>query len=577
VRYSLRQIAWAAFVIAVVLLVVIGGGAYRATNRLVASERLVGHTQEVQQVLEDLRSDSLRANNSRRGFIITREDTQLRGFNAASKEIPEKLNRLRQLTSDNPKRQIDIDDLQTLFDRHLGLMRESLDLRRSGQPDTDRQIQITEQSAVLGDQVHTRIIAINGQENQLLEERNAASQRVYTHTVIILAVGFVSALLLLAAEFFLLNLEFARHQKTEMRAQESREVVDGFFSSSTVGFAILDSELRYRRINGILAEMDGLTPETFTGKSLKETFGERLFKAESIFQEVIHSGVPILDQEISGETPGHPRELRHWLANYFPIHDSRGKVSQVGIIAVDVTARRHAEDALRGLTARLLTIQDQERRRIARELHDSLGQYLAGLKMSLEMLANPAFQKKETLFAECSGILEKCISETRTLSHLLHPPLLDEAGFASAANWFVRGFSERSGIPVTLDLPPDLSRLPEAIEMALFRVLQESLTNVHRHSKTTSAEIRLQLDAKAVTLEVKDHGQGIPAELLRKMKKEGMHAGVGLAGMRERVYELGGRFEIQSDSRGTTVHFSIPFMAESGMAAKSMHANLPSG
>jgi signal transduction histidine kinase len=246
----------------------------------------------------------------------------------------------------------------------------------------------------------------------------------------------------------------------------------------------------------------------------------------------------------------------------------------VGIIAVDVTARRDAEDALRGLTARLLTVQDQERRRIARELHDSLGQYLAALKMSLEILANPASQKKETLFVECNSILERCISETRTLSHLLHPPLLDEAGFASAANWFVHGFSERSGIRVALNLPPDLSRLPEAMEMALFRVLQESLTNVHRHSKATSAEIRLQLSAQAVTLEVTDHGQGIPPAVLSKMQKDGTRVGVGLAGMRERSYELGGKLEIQSDSRGTTVRFIIPFSSGQGQSV-AMPAGSP--
>jgi signal transduction histidine kinase len=574
VRYSLRPIAWAAFVIAVLLLVVIGGIAYRTTNRMVFSERLVSHNREVQQVLEDLRSDSLRASNSRRGFMITREDAMLGGFHAALEDIPEKLNYLRQLTSDNPRSKAEIDELQGLFDRHLSLIKESLALRKSGRPDSARQIQITEQGAEIGEQVNDRLLRLHTQEEKLLRQQKMASQRAYTHTLIALFIGFVGALLLLAVEFFLLNLEFARHEKTGLIAQQSREVVDGFFSSSTVGFAILDSELRYRRINGVLAEMAGLTPETFAGKALEGIFGERLFKGASIFQQVIRTGVPILDEEVSGETPGRPKEIHHWLVNYFPIHDNRGGINQVGIIAVDVTARRDAEDALRGLTARLLTVQDQERRRIARELHDSLGQYLAALKMSLEILANPASQKKEALFVECNSILEKCISETRTLSHLLHPPLLDEAGFASAANWFVHGFSERSGIRVALNLPPDLSRLPEAMEMALFRVLQESLTNVHRHSKATSAEIRLQLSAHAVTLEVTDHGQGIPPAVLSKMQKDGTRVGVGLAGMRERSYELGGKLEIQSDSRGTTVRFIIPFSSGQGQAV-AMPAGSP--
>jgi signal transduction histidine kinase len=224
---------------------------------------------------------------------------------------------------------------------------------------------------------------------------------------------------------------------------------------------------------------------------------------------------------------------------------------------VDVTARRDAEDALRRLSGRLLGIQDQERRRIARELHDSLGQYLAGLKIAIDMLASRSAQK-DPLLVECADILERAISETRTLSHLLHPPLLDEAGLASAASWFVAGFSQRSGIPVSLDLPSDLQRLPEAIEIALFRILQESLTNVHRHSRAKSAEISLDVDAEQVTIEVRDHGRGMPPHIIRQIEAETSKLGVGLAGMRERIHELGGVFAVSSDQHGTTVRATIP-------------------
>jgi two-component system, NarL family, sensor kinase len=163
---------------------------------------------------------------------------------------------------------------------------------------------------------------------------------------------------------------------------------------------------------------------------------------------------------------------------------------------------------------------------------------------------------------ECADILERAIAETRTLSHLLHPPLLDEAGFASAASWFVAGFSQRSGILVSLDLPTDLQRLPEAIEIALFRVLQESLTNVHRHSRAKSAEISVEVDAEQVTIEVRDHGRGMPSHVIKQVEAETSKLGVGLAGMRERIHELGGRFAVSSDEHGTTVHASIPLGME---------------
>jgi signal transduction histidine kinase len=174
------------------------------------------------------------------------------------------------------------------------------------------------------------------------------------------------------------------------------------------------------------------------------------------------------------------------------------------------------------------------------------------------MLAQSQPEANAAILAECRDILDKSITETRTLSHLLHPPLLDEAGFASAASWFVTGFSQRSGIPVSLDIPPDLPRLPEAVEIALFRILQESLTNVHRHSHAPSAEIKVEADAEQVSIEVKDHGRGIPGYILRHVDGEGAKLGVGLAGMRERIHELGGVFEVVSNERGTTVRAVVP-------------------
>src|SRR5204862_8053331 len=190
------------------------------------------------------------------------------------------------------------------------------------------------------------------------------------------------------------------------------------------------------------------------------------------------------------------------------------------------------------------------RRRIARELHDSLGQYLAGLKIAIEMLSNAGPGKNEVLLAVCNDILDKSIAETRTLSHLLHPPLLDEAGFSSAASWFVNGFSQRSGIQVSLEIPADLPRLSEAVEIALFRVLQESLTNVHRHSRAATAEIRVEADAEQISMEIRDHGRGIPAPVLTQVDGQTSKWGVGLAGMRERIHEIGGNFEVLSNETG---------------------------
>jgi two-component system NarL family sensor kinase len=156
--------------------------------------------------------------------------------------------------------------------------------------------------------------------------------------------------------------------------------------------------------------------------------------------------------------------------------------------------------------------------------------------------------------------MEQCISEVRTLSYLLHPPTMDAAGFVSAARWYVEGYGQRSGLNVTLDAPADLDRLPDAVELALFRVLQEALTNVHRHSGAAAAEIVVRQDAEQVVLEIKDNGRGIPAELLNHFHATGSGTGVGIAGIRERIRELGGKLTLESDSGGTLVRVAIPLV-----------------
>lgn len=213
--------------------------------------------------------------------------------------------------------------------------------------------------------------------------------------------------------------------------------------------------------------------------------------------------------------------------------------------------------ALRVLSTRLIRVQDDERRRVARELHDGLGQYLVAAKMSLDVLSRK-LQNATSQFQDVQHLVERAITETRTLSHLLHPPLLDEAGFASAARWYVEGFGNRSGIKSSLEVPDNLPRLAPDIETALFRILQEALTNVHRHARSKAVDVRLTVDGTYAKLTIKDAGRGIPKDLLDRFAQSGTNVGVGLAGIRERIKELGGVFEIQSDGHGTVLSAVIP-------------------
>lgn len=230
--------------------------------------------------------------------------------------------------------------------------------------------------------------------------------------------------------------------------------------------------------------------------------------------------------------------------NYRLLRSELGERQRAEKIALD------SQESLRLLSTRLLHVQDEERRRFSREVHDSLGQYLNLVKMSLSTLAD---RYSAAELSESLEYLDRCIAETRTISYLLHPPLLDEMGFAFAAKWYLDGFAQRSGIQVRAEIPDDMPRLSHSVELALFRILQECLTNIHRHSGSPRADVAIERTAQEVTLRIRDYGKGISGELLERFRVSGSHTGVGLAGMRERAREQGGRLNIESNGSGTTV------------------------
>lgn len=217
-----------------------------------------------------------------------------------------------------------------------------------------------------------------------------------------------------------------------------------------------------------------------------------------------------------------------------------------------------AEESLRTLSARLLQAQDEERRRIARELHDSAGQLLTALNMNLVPIQSDAHKlgpASVRAINESFQLIEQLSKELRTISHLLHPPMLDEAGLEFALQWYVEGFAERSKIEVDFELAPDLGRLPRDAEIAIFRLVQESLTNIHRHASSPTASVRVFREGNQVQVRITDQGKGMPAGHLNG---KGARAGVGVQGMRERLRQLKGKLEIHSGPQGTTVHATLP-------------------
>jgi len=244
--------------------------------------------------------------------------------------------------------------------------------------------------------------------------------------------------------------------------------------------------------------------------------------------------------------------------------------------AIDITEHRRAEEQLNHLSAQLLRTQDSERQRIARELHDSTVQTISAVKLNLGMLRRhlgsdgASGGKFASVLDEGEELMDQAATELRTLSYLLHPPMLDDIGLAAAISWYVEGFARRSGLHIQLEAPTDLGRLPAQVETSLYRIVQEALSNVHLHSGSKSARIRLSQRANAVWLRIQDRGKGMPAAIAQDGEGGNRGAlasasaagapelGVGIAGMRQRLRQLGGRLEIRSTSHGTTITAVVP-------------------
>jgi len=229
---------------------------------------------------------------------------------------------------------------------------------------------------------------------------------------------------------------------------------------------------------------------------------------------------------------------------------------------------KQAEESARQLGAQVLKMQDDERKRIARELHDSIGQIAALLNLNLGRLGGTAklTQGEAEILSDAKQLAQGLVHEVRTISHLLHPPLLEEMGLPSALTWYVEGFSKRSEIVTCVEIAPDFGRLPAECEIAIFRIVQEALTNVHRHSGSKRATVRLTAEPANVRVEILDEGKGIPIEKRRNFAGGGA-MGVGLRGMRERVAQLGGVMDLRSSDAGTTVSATFPVSTNQSAAA----------
>jgi PAS domain S-box-containing protein len=310
------------------------------------------------------------------------------------------------------------------------------------------------------------------------------------------------------------------------------------------GAAMLDARGCIVYCNLSLAQLFGVERETVIGRYLLDFVAS---EDQSAYQKLLHK-----NQIVSTEG-----EIRLQLSDgsLIPTNFSFSLLSRdksaIGVLVTDLTAQKQQME----FTSRLQNLQDEERRRLARELHDSVGQTLAALSMNIGVIEAQSHKLDSVAsraVSENAQLVDQVSREIRTISHLLHPPLLDVAGLASALRWYADGFAERSNIKVDVEIATDFGRLPDEFEIAIFRIVQECLTNIHRHAGSATAAIRVQQEGDTVFVKVKDSGKGIPREKQHELIEAG-RGGVGFAGMRERLRRLGGTLGIQSNESGTTV------------------------
>ena len=342
------------------------------------------------------------------------------------------------------------------------------------------------------------------------------------------------------------------------------------------GAATLGADGTILYANARFAEIIGVTLDKLIGFSLP---GQLQSADQDKLRFLIDEGLrKTAKGDISFRDPqGHTLHL-HLALSPLPNYDQSGHHA-VCVVTTDVTALHENEEALQELSARLLQSQDEERKRISRNLHDSAGQYLAAVQMRLGAIEDHIAHSSQAeilkaLLAEAQQAVSECSKEIRTVSYLLHPPTLDLAGLASAIEWYSEGFSERSGIQVDLEISSSLDRLPQDLELTIYRLVQESLTNIHRHSGSKWAGIRLIQEHDQITLEVADRGKGMAPVSMDKPQK---HVGVGISGIRERVRQLNGQLTIRSGPQGTTVRaaFRLEQDHERALGTKSAQIAAP--
>jgi PAS domain S-box-containing protein len=560
-----------------------------------AGEHWVSHTQEVRGTIGDVEAAVSLAARSRIAYLLSGAPSELENFRNASSKALEQFGKLKILVKDNPVQRAKCDQFEAALRQRLEIWNEAIVAKQQG-----RSVDITELLSQNIEQANRNAAVANdirAEENRLLVDRTRIAHRRFLLASFAVILSFSLALLLLNLYYRLLNRELRVRELAERTAREAyaREVVlrqdeqrFRLFIEAVKDYAIftLDAEGNVSSWNEGAARLKGYAASEIIGKHFS-----CFYSAEDI-----ENGKPARELESStrdGRVEDEGWRVRKDGSRFWAnvtitaIRDNTGTLIGYAKVTRDFTDRMRAQEALRvanadltaevaerksaeaklaisekslrDLSLHLLRTQDQERKRIGRDLHDSLGQYLAVLKMNLESLESGGNDKFAEQLASCVRLADDALKEVRTISYLLYPPLLEEMGLKSAIPWYLDGFSKRSNIQTTFEVDPGFRRITPEAELALFRILQECLTNVHRHSGSASATVKLSQANDEAVLEIADHGKGISPKLLQEFGENWVGSlGVGLRGMNARVTQLGGKLEVDSTGKGTVVKARVP-------------------
>jgi PAS domain S-box-containing protein len=577
-KLSLETKVGMAVSVALASIVALGGLQYRGARRVVEDNRWVAHTEEVIREIEATQKGLNHADACAQSFIISGDREGLAACRQGGQNTSQQMRNLWALTH-NADQQDRLATLDALTGNSLRLIQQEIDLRQAGQLSEAGLARLESSIRKSVGEARASAGEIEGVELSLLRERREAARRSDHNINLLIIGGSLAAFVLVGVSGLALRSDLAARRRAEqtLRANEERFRL---LIETVQDYAIfgLDPQGRVVTWNAGAERINEYKPSEILGEHFSCFYSKEDVEAGKPQQELERAA-----KEGRCATEGwriRRDGSRYWVnAVVTALRDDSGQLAGFTKITQDFTERMLAqkailesreklqasEQSLHELSMQLLRLQDEERKRIGREMHDSLGQYLSVLKMKIDSIncgnriESPTAIKQE--LAACAALAEDCLTEVRTISYLLYPPMLEELGLKSAIPWYLDGFSKRSGIRTTFEIPEDFERMPRDAELILFRVLQESLTNVHRHSGSDTARVRLLRTADAVVLEVTDQGKGPPAGILEEAARQWVGTpGVGLRSMNQRLRQFGGSLELIAAGKGTLLRATLPLV-----------------